>query len=120
MNKIKPKQVSPKPRKKSPVRKALNWLLNGEFLVKGGVSQMPFILFLASLFLFHIWWVYFSENTIREISSKTKELHEAKSEYNTTISKEENQTQLSNVLKNAEDLELKKTTHNPEVLDSEK
>jgi len=120
MNKIKPKQDSPKPRKKSPVRKALNWLLNGEFLVKGGVSQMPFVLFLAGLFLFHIWWVYFSENTIREISFKKKELHEAKSEYNTTISKEENQTQLTNVLKNTKVLELKKPTHSPEVLNSEK
>jgi len=77
---------------------------------------MPFILFLAGLFLFHIWWVYFSENTIREISSKTKELHEAKSEYNTTISKEENQTQLLNVLKNTEELELKKSIHNQEVI----
>lgn len=120
MNTIKPKQVSPKPRKKSPIRKGLNWLLNGEFLVKGGVSQMPFVLFVAGLFLFHIWWVYFSENTIREISHKTKELHEAKSEYNTTISKEENQTQLSNVLKNTQELDLKKPKRSPEVLNTEK
>ena len=120
MNKIKPKQDPPKPRKKSPVKKAFNWLLNGEFLVKGGVSQMPFILFMASLFLFHIWWVYFSENTIRDISKKTKELHEAKSEYNTTISMEENQTQLSNVLKSTEELNLKNPNSSPEVLNEEK
>jgi|GEM_PF-5399704 len=59
MNKIKPKQDPPKPRKKSP-------------------------------------------------------------EYNTTISMEENQTQLSNVLKSTEELNLKNPNSSPEVLNEEK
>lgn len=118
MNRIKKIQKPKQPKKKSAFTKGVNWLLNGEFLVKGGVTQMPFILFLTGLFLFHIWWVYFSENTIRGISNKTRELHEVKSEYNTVISNEESKTQLSNVLISSGAIDLKKPTHSPEILDN--
>jgi len=116
MNRVKQKENPKQTKKKSAFKRGLNWLLNGEFLVKGGVNQMPFILFLTGLFLFHIWWVYFSENSIRQISHKTKELHEVKSEYNTTLSNEESKTQLSNVISSSQSLDLKKTTNGPEIL----
>ncbi|MFK7757775.1 MAG: FtsL-like putative cell division protein [Flavobacteriales bacterium] len=118
MNRVKTKEVPKQTKKKSAFRKGLNWLMNGEFLVKGGVTQMPFILFLTGLFLFHIWWVYFSENTIRDISEKTRELHEVKSEYNTIISNEESKTQLSNVLRSSEAIKLKKPSQSPEILEN--
>ncbi len=117
MNRIKQKEKPKQTKKKSALSKSVNWLLNGEFLVKGGINQMPFILFLTGIFLFHIWWVYFSENTIRDISDKTKELHEVKSEYNTVISNEESKTQLSNMLKSSQSIDLKKPTHSPEILE---
>ncbi|MFB0961817.1 MAG: FtsL-like putative cell division protein [Flavobacteriales bacterium] len=116
MNRIKKQEKPKQTKKKSKVAKGVSWLLNGEFLVKGGVNQMPFILFLTGIFLFHIWWVYYSENTIRNISEKTKELHEVKSEYNTVISNEESKTQLSNMLKSSEIIDLKKPMHSPEIL----
>lgn len=116
MNRIKEeKKESPR---RNYVSRTLNALLNGEFLTKDGVvKHLPFLFFLTLLFILNISWIYFSENTIRDLSRTKKELEELQSEYNTVSSKLESKKRQSSVAKDISDLGLKEPTEPPIQLD---
>jgi hypothetical protein len=112
MNRIKKEK---KERKKGNIfSRAFNTLLNGEFLTKEGViKHLPFLFFLTLLFILNISWIYYSENTIRELSKTKKELEELQSEYNTVSSKLETKKRQSSVARDIENLGLKEPTEPP-------
>lgn len=119
MNRLKEEKKENK--KKNYFAKALNALLNGEFLTKEGViKHLPFLFFLTLLFVLNISWIYYSENTIRELSKTKKELEELQSEYNTVSSKLETKKRQSSVARDIENLGLKEPTEPPIKLGTDK
>jgi len=117
MNRIKEeKKESPR---RNYVSRTLNALLNGEFLTKDGVvKHLPFLFFLTLLFILNISWIYYSENTIRDLSRTKKDLEELQSEYNTVSSKLESKKRQSSVAKDISNLGLKESTEPPIQLEA--
>lgn len=113
MNRIKEPQNS-KPKRKNFISRGITGLLNGEFLTRDGVvKHLPFVLFLTVLFLLNISWIYYSENTIRDLDRTRKELEELQSEYNTVSSKLETKKRQSSVARDISNLGLKESTRPP-------
>ncbi len=109
-----------KARKKKKGR-ILQKVLNGEFLAREGlVNHLPFISFLAALFLAHIALMYYFEQTQVEISRKQKELNEIRSSYNTTMSELERSRQQSSVAESIQEIGLRELRTPPQVIDVEK
>ena len=99
--------------------KGFNTLMSGEFLTRDGVvKHLPFFFFLMFLFIVNITWVYYSENTIRDLSKTKKQLEELQSEYNTVSSKLETKKRQSSVARDIENLGLKESTEPPIQLQS--
>ena len=112
MNRV--KQEKKESKRKNYVSKTMNALLNGEFLTRDGVvKHLPFLFFLTFLFILNISWIYFSENTIRDLSRTRKELEELQSEYNTVSSKLETKKRQSSVARDISNLGLKESTEPP-------
>jgi len=99
----------------------LQKVLNGEFLAREGlINHLPFISFLAVLFLLHIALMYYFEQTQVDISRKQKELNEIRSAYNTTMSELERSRQQSSVAESIEQIGLRELRTPPQVIDVEK
>lgn len=102
------------PKKRKGISAGINSLLSGEFLTREGVTNhLPFLLFLALLFVLNISWVYYSENTFRDLQKARRELEELQSEYNTVSSQLEKKKRQSRVALDTEDLGLKESTSPP-------
>jgi hypothetical protein len=102
------------PKKRKGFSAGVNSLLSGEFLTREGVTKhLPFMLFLALLFVLNISWVYYSENTFRDLQKARRELEELQSEYNTVSSQLEKKKRQSRVALDTEDLGLKESTSPP-------
>lgn len=100
---------------------SISKILNGEFLTKEGlIDHLPFITFLAVLFILHISLMYFFENTQRDITKKGHELNELRSQFNTTMSELETKKQQSNVATNIEAMGLKELRTPPQIIDVQK
>jgi len=100
--------IPPNPKSK-PSKFALRVqrLLNGEFLTHEGlIKHLPFISFLAGLFLLHIALMYFYESTEREIVKSEKALKELNADYKTAASVLELRSQQSQVAIDIEKLGL--------------
>lgn len=113
MNRIK-EVKSEKPGRKNILSRGITSLLNGEFLTRDGVvKHLPFVLFLALLFIINISWIYYSENSIRELDRTRKQLEELQSEYNTVSSQLETKKRQSSVARDISNLGLKESTRPP-------
>lgn len=112
---------------KSEKEKTRNWfsramtsVLNGEFLTKKGViSHMPFILFLAGIFIAYIAVGYYFENTERLKVKAKKQLEELNAEFNTIKSELESEKQQSAVAKRIEQVGLKEQLTPPFLIENE-
>lgn len=105
MNKRKP-QETPRPApapaghtKGRSFRRGLVNVLNGTFLTREKVlANMPFLLFVAGLMLFHIGYGYWTERTVRDLDRVSGELKEMRSEFITVrshLEKAERQSQVA-------------------------
>jgi hypothetical protein len=102
------------PKRKKPISGSVNTLLNGEFLTREAVTgHLPFVLWLTFLFVLNISWVYYSENTIRNLSRAKKHLEELQAEYNTVSSQLERKKRQSRVALDIQDLGLKEPLNPP-------
>jgi hypothetical protein len=115
MNRLREETKENEPKKKrNGFTAGINSLLNGEFLTHEGVTKhLPFLLFLCLLFVLNISWVYFSENTFRDLQKTRRELEELQSEYNTISSQLEKNKRQSRIALDTEDLGLKESTNPP-------
>jgi cell division protein FtsL len=108
-------------RSRFKLSKSVQKLLNGEFLTRDGMlNHLPFILFLAGLFILHISLMYYFENTQREMVNSKHQLNEMKSQFNTTMSVLELQKQQSTVAKTIEQMGLEELRNPPAFIDVEK
>lgn len=99
----------------------LRRLLSGEFLVRDGlINHLPFIAFLAGLFLLHISLMYYFESIQHRMSKQRRELNEMRSAYNTTMSELERRRQQSSVAADIQALGLHELRTPPQVIDVEK
>ncbi|NQX90968.1 MAG: hypothetical protein HRT74_02310 [Flavobacteriales bacterium] len=114
------KKEESKPAKKNWFSKSLNTLLNGEFLTKDGVTKhLPFMLFLAGLFVIFISLGYQFEQTERQKAKVKRELEEAMTEYKSLKSQLETRKQQSSVLDQIDRLQLTEPTTPPEIIEVE-
>jgi len=101
-------------------KRVLQKILNGDFLAREGlINHLPFISFLAALFLAHIALMYYFEQTQVDISRKQQELNEVRSAYNTTMSELERSRQQSSVAESIRDIGLRELRTPPQVIDVE-
>lgn len=122
MNTLRKEETLPaRPLSKKKKGRMLQKVLNGEFLAREGlINHLPFISFLAVLFLLHIALMYYFEQTQVDISRKQKELNETRSAYNTTMSDLERSRQQSSVAESIEQIGLRELRTPPQVIDVEK
>ncbi|MFN8700075.1 MAG: FtsL-like putative cell division protein [Flavobacteriales bacterium] len=122
MNTLRKEESPPaRPLSKKKKGRMLQKVLNGEFLAREGlINHLPFISFLAVLFLLHIALMYYFEQTQVDISRKQKELNETRSAYNTTMSDLERSRQQSSVAESIEQIGLRELRTPPQVIDVEK
>ncbi|MEO0403721.1 MAG: FtsL-like putative cell division protein [Bacteroidota bacterium] len=112
------KKEEQKPTKKNWFSRGLNTLLNGEFLTKDGVTKhLPFMLFLAGLFVIFISLGYQFEQTERQKVRVKRELEEAMTEYKSLKSQLETRKQQSSVLDQIDRLQLTEPTSPPEIIE---
>lgn len=116
-----PENSEPKTSRKKPgAGKFLQRTLSGDFLAKESlVQRMPFISFLAFLFILNIGLVYYFENTAREKVKLQSELNEMRSQYNTTLSELEKSKQQSHVAQAIQEMGLKELRTPPQIIDVE-
>jgi hypothetical protein len=115
-----PEHAAKSPSKKKGAGKFIHRILSGEFLARDGmVKHLPFIAFLAALFILNIGLVYYFENTQRKKVRLQKELNELRSQYNTTLSDLEKSKQQSNVAQAISDMGLYELRTPPEIIDVE-
>ena len=108
------------PRKSGKVAKSFRTVLSGEFLTREGlINHLPFIGFIAILFIINIALMYYFENTHRDIVRQQNRLKEIRSEYNTTLSTLETRKQQSSVARDIEALGLKELRTPPQFIDVE-
>jgi len=119
MNRIRKEKTAKSQKKgKGLVSRTVNALLSGEFLTREGViKHLPFLLFLAFLFMLNISWIYFSENTVRDLAKTKKHLQELQSEYNSVSSELVRKKRQSEVAADIEQLGLKESTRPAERLE---
>jgi len=111
----------PSGKKKKNRRRLIQRVLNGEFLAREGlINHLPFIAFLAGLFLLHISLMYYFEYTQSALATKNTELNEIRSSYNTTMSELERKRQQSSVAENIRALGLNELRNPPMVIDIRK
>jgi hypothetical protein len=105
-------------------KKKGHWIqrtFNGEFLAREGlINHLPFILFLAVLFLLHISLMYYFERVQHTMAKRKNELNEIRSAYNTTMSDLERKRQQSSVAEEISSLGLRELRTPPQVIDVEK
>ncbi|MFT4678076.1 MAG: flagellar biosynthesis component FlhA [Litorivivens sp.] len=102
---------------KGSFSKTLNAMLSGEFLTRAGVvNHMPFILFVALMFVAYIGVGYYFENTLRTQVQVKKELEELTSRYNTVKSELESSKQQSSVAISIEELGLQEANSQPHII----
>jgi len=122
MNTLKQEEApaSSLPRKKKRGR-SIQRILNGDFLAREGlVNHLPFISFLAFLFLMHISLIYYFEHTQSELSKMHRDLNEVRSGYNTTMSELERKRQQSTIAEDIQSIGLKELRTPPQVIDVKK
>ena len=108
-----------KPRKNG-FSKIANGLLNGEFLTKEGfIKHLPYIGYLAFLFLVFIGIGYFYEDTLRNLSKSERKLENIKHEYHTTMYKLEILRLQSRMMEDMKDMGLTKTVEQPKIIEVE-
>jgi len=113
VNKLR-EETKEQPKRKKPISGSVNTLLNGEFLTREAVvGHLPFMLWLTLLFVINISWVYYSENTVRNLSRAKKQLEELQAEYNTVSSQLERKKRQSRVALDIQDLGLRESTEPP-------
>ncbi|MCB0760241.1 MAG: hypothetical protein KDC12_01875 [Flavobacteriales bacterium] len=119
-NRLKTEDKEPKKVRKSAFSRTINAMLSGEFLTRAGVvKHMPFILFVALLFLAQIGIGYYFENVLREQDRVKREIEELTSRYNTVMSDLESEKQQSSVVKSIDELGLKEPQSQPNIIEVE-
>jgi hypothetical protein len=107
-------------RKSGKVAKSVRTVLSGEFLTRESlINHLPFIGFVAILFIINIALMYYFENTHREIVRQQNRMKEIRSEYNTTLSTLETRKQQSSVARDIEALGLKELRTPPQFIEVE-
>lgn len=110
-----------KPRKKNGFSKILNSMLNGEFLTREGfVKHLPFMAYLAFLFILFIGLGYYYENTLRNLTKYEGKLEKIKHEYHTTLYRLEKLRLQSKLREDMSSLGLNKTVEQPKIIEVEK
>lgn len=109
------------PTRRKSKKRLIQRVLNGDFLAREGmINHLPFIVYLAVLFLLHISLMYYFEHTQTALAGKNKELNEIRSSYNTTMSELERRRQQSSVAENIRALGLNELRNPPMVIDIKK
>ncbi len=94
---------------------SLSWL-SPKYFTENFSSVLPFVLFLVSLMVLYISYGYFTENTVRDLTTESNKLKELKAQYTTSFTELEEVKRQSSIAYNIQVFGLVESTSPPKKI----